>query len=221
MLANKKLREVVLCIKSTGYHSTDRIEKVACIELINGERTGLEYLSPNLNIGEAFNKLDAATKKHFDKSTLNDFSKGTEHFSDIEKELMAFIKGDEKKSKTNLIVFNKAYVMSRLKHEMPSFDPEKSVNIEDVMHTGKVKFPKEGHTFDELCKKFNLGNPKQSHYDVDKQAHLLADLHAKLSDEKQHDLVASQSGLFAVASKSKETNDTAVVSHHNTRSRKM
>lgn len=167
-------REIVLDTETTGFNPSagHRIVEIACVELIDGHRTGNvfhTYLNPERDV-----PADAVAVH----GLTNEFLADKPLFAQKAQELLDFIGND------TLVIHNANFDMKFINAELgqcgyPSIPKERVI---DTMEMGKRKLPGVRLKLDTLCEHFGIDSSKRTQHGALLDAELLADVYVKLKE---------------------------------------
>jgi len=158
------VRHVILDTETTGLNrkrngedvcSGHRIIEIGCVEIVNGYITGNSfhsYVQPNQPIDPQAIKIHGIT---------DEFLKGKPLFSEITKELIAFIKD------ATIVIHNAPFDISFLDKEfrkLPrSKQPKACFVVVDTLDIARNTFPGQKNTLDALCERYSIAKRQRNH----------------------------------------------------------
>ncbi len=168
-------RQIVLDTETTGLKTEDghRIIEIGCVELVN-RRFGRHfhyYINPQREIDAGALAVHGITSEFLSDKPL---------FSDICKELMAFIEGAE------LIIHNAPFDVGFLNYELmltrQGWKPLAEVcTITDTLPMARQMHVGQRNSLDALCKRYTIDNSKRDLHGALMDANLLAQVYLAMT----------------------------------------
>ncbi|MGE0718136.1 MAG: DNA polymerase III subunit epsilon [Alphaproteobacteria bacterium] len=192
------MREIILDTETTGLDPREghRLVEIACLELVNGVPTGLDFVR-RVNPQRAMDAAAYAIHGISDADLANE-----PLFGDICDDLLAFL-GDDP-----LVIHNAEFDMRFLNSELaragrPAIPLERAV---DTLHIARRRFPGAPASLDALCKRFGVDASARVKHGARLDAELLAEVYLELTGgrQKRLGLVAAEiqvSGVRAVVAR--------------------
>lgn len=184
-------RQIVLDTETTGleHRQGHRIIEIGCVELINRKLTGNnyhQYLNPGREIDQGAMEVHGIT---------NEFLVDKPFFSDIEQEMMNYLRGAE------LIIHNAAFDVGFLDAELERVGPQtpkigQVCGVHDTLLQARKMFPGQRNDLDSLCRRFDINNSHRELHGALLDAEILADVYLAMT--------GGQSSLLLEANSSRD-----------------
>lgn len=192
------MREIVLDTETTGLDPAagDRVVEIACMELVNGVRTGNDYqtyLNPERDMPEEAFRIHGLSEE---------FLRGHPVFAAVADRFLEFI-GDAR-----LVIHNAAFDLKFLNAELkqlgrPTLGFDRVV---DTVALARSKFPGAQVSLDALCRRLGIDNSARTLHGAFLDCELLSEVYLELSGGRQRgfDLAREDPGqaVRAAASRS-------------------
>ncbi len=176
---SEALREFILDTETTGLAALrpvdpDRLTEIACLELINGQRTGRQYqtyLNPERSVPRKITEITGLDRK---------FLKHHPKFADIADDFLAFIQDSP------LVIHNASFDLRFLNAELARLGKGPLLNpIVDTLALARAKFPGARVNLDALCTRFGIDRSRREKHGALIDCELLEEVYAQLKEESR------------------------------------
>lgn len=169
-------REIVLDTETTGLKPEDgnRIVEIACVELIDGQKTGRvfqKYINPERESEPGAFAVHGLT---------TEFLKDKPKFNEIVDEFIEFIRGSD------LVIHNSRFDVKMINAEFDKINKGSLwgyiTNITDTLELDRRLFPKERkHSLDAICERFGISLEDRTLHGALIDTQLLADVYIEIN----------------------------------------
>ena len=171
------MREIVLDTETTGLDPAtgDRVVEIACMELVNGVRTGNDYqtyLNPERDMPEEAFRVHGLSEA---------FLRGHPLFAEVADRFLEFL------GEARLVIHNAAFDLKFLNAELKRVDrPTLGFDrVVDTVALARAKFPGAQVSLDALCRRFGIDNSARTLHGAILDCELLSEVYLELIGGRQ------------------------------------